>query len=95
MEMTKKNDNLLEIAHAERFDQVSHQYVSDLNKNLSLTGSDSAYFYQAKINIIKKKLRSPFFHCFVDSYLILSKFEENLAHNYYYHHHYIAEDPVS
>ena len=59
MEMTKKNDNLLEIAHAERFDQVSQQYVSDLNKNLSLTGSDSAYFYQAKINIIKKKLRSP------------------------------------
>lgn len=55
----KNNNNVLETEHAERFDLVSDQYLHDLDKNLSLTGSDSTFFYQVKLDIIKKKLRSP------------------------------------
>ena len=38
------------------FDDVAHDYVGDLNRNLRLAGGDSRYFYDAKLNLIRSKL---------------------------------------
>jgi 2-polyprenyl-3-methyl-5-hydroxy-6-metoxy-1,4-benzoquinol methylase len=44
----------MENNHVPRFDQVSKEYLADLDNNLRLTGGDSRFFYQAKIDHIQK-----------------------------------------
>ncbi|HTB73255.1 MAG TPA: methyltransferase [Polyangiaceae bacterium] len=37
------------------FDEVAHDYVGDLNRNLRLAGGDSRFFYQAKLRLIRSR----------------------------------------
>ena len=41
---------------ANPFDDVAHDYVGDLNRNLRLAGGDSRFFYDAKLSLIQSKL---------------------------------------
>lgn len=42
--------------HIDRFNQLSKNYVEDLDHSLRLTGGDSQYFYNMKMRLIKKNL---------------------------------------
>jgi trans-aconitate methyltransferase len=41
------------------FDDVAHDYVGDLNRNLRLAGGDSQFFYEAKLNLIRSEVAEP------------------------------------
>jgi len=41
------------------FDEVAHDYVGDLNRNLRLAGGDSRFFYEAKVKLIRSNVSEP------------------------------------
>jgi 2-polyprenyl-3-methyl-5-hydroxy-6-metoxy-1,4-benzoquinol methylase len=50
---------LAEDEHVSRFDDVAHDYVGDVDRNLRLAGGDSKFFYEAKVRLIRSRTAKP------------------------------------